>query len=242
MTAPFPKNPRLSIALLVATVALPAFAAESPLKVLSFTAKAKVALANGTKEPTVHYDATYSVRGDMLRVEASDPVNKTTISTIQRNGMIYYWGSGAVTGTKIPAGSEAAESSATFADIARCLQTGGREAGREAVDGVATTKWTYPSCGRQRNAVTVWITKDGAPKKLENRSPEGAMSVVTFTNLEAKNLTEEPFMLPAKMAFITPQTLLPQAPATATSGRPVARPAGTGAQPPMAVPGSQPSR
>lgn len=231
MTAPLPKNPRVSIALLVAACALPAFAAESPLKVLSFTAKAKVALANGTKEPTVTYDATYHVRGDMLRVEANDPVNKTTINTIQRNATIYYWGSGATTGTKIPAGSEAAESSATFADVARCLGTNGRELGRETVDGVATRKWTYASCGTNRNAVVVWIAPDGSPKKMENRSPEGAFSVVTFSNVEAKQLSEEPFMLPGRMAFITPQNLLPQAPATAVPAPPAQR-SGSAAAPP----------
>ena len=62
--------------LLVAAAAAPALAGESPLTVTSFTAKAKVTVRPTPEADPVSYDADYWVRGNMLKTELVDPVQK----------------------------------------------------------------------------------------------------------------------------------------------------------------------
>lgn len=200
----------VSLALLAGS-ALPADAA-GPLKVLAFTAKAKVTVVPAGATSPIEFDADYWVQGELLRTEVTDQSSKTTIGTIMRDKTIYYWVFGNETGTKVPSSSPEGQGSSTFADIAECVAKA-KPGPTETIDDVTATKYSYKNCSGKGEA-SVWITKDGWVKKM-TLSREGATQTVVFRNVEPGNIPENRFMPPPRIPFIAPPSDTPASPAPA---------------------------
>jgi len=180
----------------------PAAAADSPLKVTTFTAKAKVTSKTGPKATPVEFSADYWVRNEWLRTEVLDSQSKQTIGTIMHDKLIYYWVFGASTGTKVAAESDEGKASSSFLDIAQCLASA-KPQGDETVEDVACAKYTYSGCGGQKGTATAWIAKEGGWIKKLLLQNSGTTSTIVFRDVKNEVVPESKFNPPERVPFIS---------------------------------------